>query len=86
MAALLYKILFILASIYICLKTIGYGAYEIKEQKNKPGGLTVIVTSILITLFATKGIWGRSLKIPLTGIRGRSFKIPVAGIRGHSLI
>ncbi len=51
MTNLIYNLLFIITSIFILLKTIGYGIYEIKEMKNKYGGITIISISILITIF-----------------------------------
>ena len=51
MTNLIYNLLFIITSIFILLKTIGYGIYEIKEMKNKYGGITIITISILITIF-----------------------------------
>lgn len=39
------KFLVIILSIIIFLKTLSYGIYEIKE-KNKSGGITVIVFSV----------------------------------------
>ena len=43
MTNLIYNLLFIITSIFILLKTIGYGIYEIKEMKNKYGGITIII-------------------------------------------
>ena len=51
MTNLIYNLLFIITSIFVLLKTIGYGIYEIKEMKNKYGGITIISISILITIF-----------------------------------
>ena len=51
MQAFIYDLLFIIASILILFKAIGYGIYEIKEMKNKPGGISIISLSILITIF-----------------------------------
>lgn len=36
-----------LLSIWIFFKTISYGIYEIKENKNKTGGISVIVLAII---------------------------------------
>lgn len=41
------RIVVIILSIYIVLKTISYGIYEIKNNENKSGGIAVIVISIL---------------------------------------
>ncbi len=51
MQAFIYDLLFIIASILILFKAIGYGIYEIKEMKNKSGGISIISLSILITIF-----------------------------------
>lgn len=40
------KFLVIILSIIIFLKTLSYGIYEIKE-KNKSGGITVIIFAVL---------------------------------------
>lgn len=37
MANFIYNLLFIIISIFILLKTIGYGIYEMKEMENKFG-------------------------------------------------
>ena len=47
----IYDFLFIVFSIFILLKTIGYGIYEIREQKNKIGGFSVIIFSIFVVIF-----------------------------------
>lgn len=51
MQALIYDILFIVTSIFILFRVIGYGIYEIKEMNNKLGGITVITFSFLVTIF-----------------------------------
>lgn len=50
--AIIYNIIFLVISIYILLRTISYGIYEINEKKNKSGGVTVIVFSILVILYS----------------------------------
>ena len=57
MFSVIYHILFLLTSLYILLKTIGYGIYEINTIKNKYGGLVVITFSILVTVFANVMFW-----------------------------
>ena len=52
MSSIIYDIIFLLISLYILLKTIGYGLYEIKEKMNKSGGITVIAFSIIVVIFA----------------------------------
>lgn len=51
MQAIIYDFLFIITSIFILFKVIGYGIYEIKEMQNKVGGITVITFSTLVTIF-----------------------------------
>ena len=52
MQTIIYDFLFIITSIFILFKVIGYGIYEIKEMKNKTGGITVITfSSIVVLLF-----------------------------------
>ena len=51
MQVLIYNFLFIITSIFILFKVIGYGIYEIKEMQNKVGGITVITFSTLVTIF-----------------------------------
>lgn len=52
MLAIAFYIVFLLISLYILLKAIGYGIYEIQEKENKTGGFTVIVFSLLVSTFA----------------------------------
>lgn len=52
MANILYDIIFLLVSLYVLLKAIGYAVYEIKELNNKVGGSTIIVFSIIVVIFA----------------------------------
>lgn len=51
MQTIIYDFLFIITSIFILFKVIGYGIYEIKEVKNKTAGITVITFSTLVTIF-----------------------------------
>lgn len=57
MSLLIYKIIFLFISLYIGLKTIGYGLYEIEQKENKNGGITVIVFSCLSILFCDFAIF-----------------------------
>lgn len=54
---LVYHVLFLLLSLFILLKTIGYAFYEINTIKNKSGGIVVIAFSILVVIFANVMIW-----------------------------
>ena len=44
------KFLVLILSIIIFIKTTSYGLYELKENKNKSGGITVIAIAV-ISLF-----------------------------------
>lgn len=48
----LYHSIFIIVTIFILLKTIFYGIYEINTENNKSGGIAVICFSILVIIFA----------------------------------
>lgn len=48
---LLYHIIFVIITLFILLKTIFYGLYEINSQNNKNGGISVICFSILAVVF-----------------------------------
>ena len=52
-----YHILFLIISIYILLKTIGYALYEINTIKNKPGGIVIITFSIFVVIFSNVMVW-----------------------------
>lgn len=52
MNSTIYDIFLAFISIYILIKKISYGIYEIKEKENKTGGITVIVFSTLVVIFA----------------------------------
>ena len=45
------KILIILLTLVICIKTISYGLYEIKNNNNKFGGIFVIIFAIISSIF-----------------------------------
>lgn len=51
MLTLIFRFLFLFFTIFILLKTVFYGLYEIKTQNNKSGGIGVIVFSVLTTIF-----------------------------------
>ena len=48
----LYHFIFIVVSIFILIKTIFYGIYEINSESNKSGGIAIIAFSILVTIFS----------------------------------
>lgn len=45
-------ILFIIINIFIFIKVLAYGLYEIKQENNKFGGITVIIFSLLVTILS----------------------------------
>ena len=57
MDTLFYHVLFLLISLYVSLKAIGYGIYEINNFKNKTGGIAVIVFSIVVLIFSNFIVW-----------------------------
>ena len=48
---IIYFIVFLIITIYVLLKAIGYAIYEIKELNNKIGGIVVISFSTLVVIF-----------------------------------
>lgn len=48
----LYHFVFTFVTIFVLIKTIFYGIYEINTEKNKTGGIAVICFSILVTIFS----------------------------------
>lgn len=49
---LIYHFTFIVVSIFILIKTIFYGIYEIKSENNKSGGIAIICFSVLVVIFS----------------------------------
>lgn len=47
----LFYIVFIITTVFILVKTIFYGLYEINTENNKSGGIAVICFSILVVVF-----------------------------------
>ncbi len=52
MVKLFFHFSFIVITIFILIKTIFYGIYEINTEKNKTGGVAVILLSIFTTVLA----------------------------------
>lgn len=52
MYKLFYLIVLIMFSVFVLIKTISYGLYEIKKENNKIGGICFIVFSIFCILFS----------------------------------
>ena len=48
----LYHFIFIVVTIFVLIKTIFYGIYEINTEKNKSGGIGIIIFSILVVVFS----------------------------------
>ena len=57
MSSTIYQLLFLLSSIYVFLKVVGYGLYEIKQLKNKSGGIVVILFSLAVVVFSNIIVW-----------------------------
>lgn len=53
----IYDIIFAIASLYILTKAIAYGLYELNNENNKFGGISVIAFSSLVTIFVNVIIW-----------------------------
>ena len=47
----IYHFTFIIVTIFVLIKTISYGLYEIKTQNNKSGGIAVICFAIVVVIF-----------------------------------
>ena len=57
LSSIVYHILFLIFSLYILLRTIGYALYEINTIQNKVGGISVIVFSVLVVIFSNVIVW-----------------------------
>ena len=44
-------IVVVILSVWIFIKTLFYGIFEIKNNSNKPGGITIILISIISLIF-----------------------------------
>lgn len=45
-------VLFVIVNIFIFIKVLAYGLYEIKQENNKFGGITVIIFSLLVAVLS----------------------------------
>ena len=45
-------VLFVVVNIFIFIKVLAYGLYEIRQENNKFGGITVIVFSLLVAVLS----------------------------------
>lgn len=59
MTSIIYNLFFLLITIFVLLRTIGFAVYEIKELDNKVGGVVVICFSILVVIFVNIMMWIR---------------------------
>ena len=57
MLTLFYHITFLLLSIYVLVKCISYGIYEINSEENKFGGHLVIWITVFIVIFDNIVVW-----------------------------
>mgnify|MGYP004639715707 FL=1 len=57
MLNVMFRIIFILSSLFIFGNTVSYGLYEIKQEKNTYGGVLVIVFSIFCIIFSNAVIF-----------------------------
>lgn len=57
MTSIIYDLIFLVITIFILLKVIGYAIYEIKELHNKSGGIIIISFSTSVVIFANIMIW-----------------------------
>lgn len=53
------EIIIIVLSIYFFIKNISYGLFELNTQKNKAGGITILVTSAVALIVTNILIWIR---------------------------
>ena len=51
------NIIFLIFTLIIFLKTIGYGLYEIKQEKNPYGGIACIIFSLFSIIFSNIMVW-----------------------------
>lgn len=57
MLNIVYHVLFLLFSIYILIESIVYSIYEIKNEKNIFGGLSVAAFSVFCIIFSNIVVW-----------------------------
>lgn len=50
--SLIFDIIFLIFTLYILLRCIAYGIYEIKEENNRFGGILFIITGIVAVIFS----------------------------------
>lgn len=52
-----FNLVFFVFSIFILIKSIAYGLYEIKQEKNKFGGISVICFNFLVIILGNIIMW-----------------------------
>lgn len=52
-----YHVLFLLFSIYVLIDSIVYSIYEIKNEKNTFGGISVVAFSVFCIIFGNIAVW-----------------------------
>ncbi len=57
MLSLAYHVLFLIFTIYVLIRSISYGLYEIQQEGNKFGGELVIVFSVFSVVFSNIIVW-----------------------------
>ena len=57
MESIVFHIFFLIISLYILFKAIGFGVYEFNVQKNKSGGVIVISFSTFVVIFTNIMVW-----------------------------
>ncbi len=56
---MIYNIIFLLISLYILIKAIGFAIYEFNTNKNKSGAISVIFLSVFSVIFSNIMMWLR---------------------------
>lgn len=57
MLTIFYHILFLIFTLYTLIIAISYGLYEMREQKNKTGGISVILFTVFSVIFSNIMVW-----------------------------
>ena len=50
-------IIFTIFTLFVFLKSLSFGIYEINQENNKSGGITVIFFSLACILFSNVMVW-----------------------------
>ena len=57
MLSFFYHVVFLIFTIYVLIRSVAYGLYEINEQENKFGGRLVIFFTIFSVVFSNIIVW-----------------------------